>query len=128
MKYGLIIFVFVFLNCSKNNTKSLTVEDLKGKWVEAETRLDTLSFEALENFEVMNLNRGKEMKDGYLLPKSGSGPYRYNLLEEKISLNWMLSRDGAFNDYYFKIIENKLNIGNFYGSASGEILIFEKLD
>lgn len=128
MKYVLIILILAFLCCSKDDTKSLTSANLKGKWIETETRLDTLSFESMENFEIMNLNRGKEIRNGNLLPKSGSGPYRYLLLEEKISINWMLSSDGSFNDYYFKIIENKINIENFYGSTLGETLTFEKLD
>jgi hypothetical protein len=128
MKYGLLLFVFAFLCCSKEDTKGLTSADLKGKWIETETRLDTLYFESSENSEIMNLYRGKEIRNGNLLPKFGSGPYNYNLLEEKISLNWMLSSDSSYNDYYFKINGNKLNIGNFYGATSGEILIFEKLD
>lgn len=128
MKYGLIIFVLAFLSCSKDSTDMGASSELKGKWIEAETRMDTLSFESLDGLEIMNLNRGKEIRDGNLLPRSGSGPYKYKLLEEKISLYWMLSSDSKFNDYYFKIIGDKLNIGNFYGSTSGEILTFEKLD
>nr|WP_299067364.1 hypothetical protein [uncultured Allomuricauda sp.] len=128
MKYGLLLLALTFLCCSADDTKSLTSTNLQGKWIETETRLDTLSFESWENLEIMNLNRGKEMKDGYLLPKSGSGPYNYILLEEKISLNSMLSSDSNYDDYYLKIIGNKLNIGNFYGDTSGEILTFEKLD
>ena len=128
MKYGLLIFVLVFLGCSKDEANIPTPNDLKGKWIELETRTDTLSFESLDNTEVLNLQRGKEMKDGYLLPKSGSGPYVYKLSEGKISLLWMLSSDASFKDYDFKVLGNRLNIGNFYGSASGENLVFEKLD
>lgn len=128
MKYGLLLFVLAFLCCSKDDTKSLTSINLKGKWIETETRMDTLFFESLDDLDIMNLNRGKELKDGNLLPKPKSGPYRYKLLEEKISLNWVLSSNSSFNDYYFKIIDNRLNIGNFYGSALGETLTFERLD
>ncbi len=128
MKYGLLIFVLAYLGCSKDDANIVPSSELKGKWVETETRKDTLSFESLDNLEIMNLNRGKEISDGNLLPKPGSGPYKYKLSEEKISLNWVLSSNSSFTDYYFKIIGNHLNIGNFYGSASGEILTFEKLD
>lgn len=128
MRYVLIIVVLIFLGCSKDDTKIMASSDLKGKWIEAESRMDTLYFETLDNLEIMNLNRGEEIKNGNLLPKPGSGPYEYTLLEEKISLYWVLSSDSSFNDYYFKIIEDRLNIGNFYGSTLGETLTFEKLD
>lgn len=128
MKYGLILFLLTFLGCSNDDTAVVSSSDLKGKWIETETRMDTLSFESLDNLEIMNLNRGKEVRNGNLLPKSGSGPYTYNLSEEKISLNWVLSSDSSFKDYYFKIIGTRLDIGNFYGSTSGKTLTFEKLD
>lgn len=128
MKYVLaLIFVLTLLSCSNNETNIITSPDLKGKWVDVETRLDTLSFESLDNSEIMNLNRGKEIREGNLLPKYGSGSYIYKVSELNISLNWMLSNNSNFYDYYFKIIENRLNIGNFYGSEYGETLTFEKL-
>lgn len=128
MKYALILIVFAFLSCSEDNVNTTTTSDLSGKWIEIETRTDTLSFELLGDSEIMNLNRGKEMRNGILLPKYNSGPYTYKLAEEKISLNWMLSSNSNFNDYYFKVMDTRLHIGNFYHSASGETLTFEKLD
>jgi len=128
MKYKVLLILLTFLCCSKEDTEILTYAELKGKWIETETRLDTLYFESMENLEILNLNRGKEIRNGILMPKYGSGPYNYNLFGEKISLNWLLSSDSNYNDYYFKINGNKLNIGNFYGSTSSETLIFERLD
>ena len=129
MKYGLIIILMLtLLSCSENETNITNSSDLNGKWVDVETQMDTLSFELMGNTEIMNLNRGKEIRNGHLLPKYGSGPYEYKLLERKISLYWMPSSSASFNDYYFKIIDDKLNIGNFYGSEFGETLIFEKID
>lgn len=128
MKYELIILVLAFLGCSKDGSKDLSSADLKGKWIETETRLDTLVFETWETLEIIKLNRGKEIWNGNLLPKPGSGTYNYNLAEDKISLNWMLSSDFKFEDYYFQSIGNELNIGNFYGSTLGETLTFERLD
>jgi hypothetical protein len=128
MKYALLLFALTFLCCSKDDTKSQTSTSLKGKWVETETRMDTLFFESIDDLDFMNLNRGKELRNGNLLPKPHSGPYIYKLLEEKISLNWVLSSNSDFNDYYFKVIDNRLNIGNFYDSTSGETLTFERLD
>ncbi|MDL5515037.1 hypothetical protein QSE00_24720 [Arenibacter sp. M-2] len=120
MKYGLGLFVLTLLCCSQDDTKSLTSSNLKGKWIETVTRMD--------NLDVMNLNRGKELKNGNLLPKPKSGPYRYELLEHRISLNRVLSSDSSFKDYYLRLTNNKLYIENFYGSTLGETLTFERLD
>ena len=128
MKHGLILFSFIILSCSKDDMKSLTSTELQGKWIESVTRLDTVSFETVDSFDMMNLSRGIELKNGYFLPKSGSGPYKYKLLEGEISLYWVLSSDSKFKDYYFKMNGNKFNIGNFYGSTIGETLVFEKLE
>ncbi|WP_375325364.1 hypothetical protein [Flagellimonas sp. GZD32] len=128
MKYVLLLFALTLLCCSKDDTKNQTSTSLKGKWVETETRMDTLFFESKDGLDFMNLNRGEELRNGNLLPKPNSGPYIYKLLEEKISLNWVLSDNSNFNDYYFEVIDNRLNIGNFYDSEFGEILTFEKID
>lgn len=129
MRFGLItILILTLLSCSENETNITTSSDLNGRWVDVESRMDTLSFELVGNMEIMNLNRGKEIRDGHLLPKYGSGPYEYKLSERTISLYWMLSGNSGFNDYYLNIIDNKLNIGNFYAPEFGETLTFEKID
>jgi hypothetical protein len=81
MKYGLIIFILVFFSCSKDDPGLVNSSELQGKWIETETRMDTLFFESLDNLDIMNLNRGKEIRNGNLLPKLKSGPYKYKLLE-----------------------------------------------
>lgn len=126
MKY-LLIITLILSGCSKSDKDFADSSDLKGLWIETESRLDTLSFESWDKLEIMNLNRGKEMKNGFLVPKLGSGSYIYQLSEEKISLNWMLSSDSNPDNYYFKINDDNLNIGNFYGSINGETLTFERL-
>ena len=129
MKYELIIlFILTLLSCSSDDTNVINSSDLKGKWIEVGTRMDTLFFESWENFDIMNLYRGKEIRNGHLLPKSGSGSYEYKLAEESISLHWMLSSEMNFNNYYFNLEGNRLNIENFYGSPLGETLTFEKLE
>lgn len=127
MKYALILFVVAFLSCSEDDSTAVDISDLRGKWVEIETRTDTLSFELVSDSEIMSLNRGTEIRNGNLLPKYNSGPYTYKLGEEKISLYWTLSSNSSFNDYYFSVKDNRLQIGNFYNSESGETLTFEKL-
>lgn len=129
MKYTIIlVFTLGLLSCSDDDIDSNTLTDLNGMWVEVETRSDTLTFESWDGLERMILSRGKEMRDGNLLPKPGSGPYVYKLSEEKISLYWILSSNSNFNDYSFQVIGNRLEIGDFYGSTSKPTLTFEKLD
>ncbi len=48
-------------------------ELLMGSWVESSNSLDTLVFSKHDNKAYFNLNRGKEIRDGSLLPKYCSG-------------------------------------------------------
>lgn len=128
MKYVVFILLLIIFSCSKNDKQTEDLPELSEKWIEVETRTDTLSFALLGGKEVMFLNRGKEIRNGNMLPKSNSGHYQYWLEDEKISLYWMLSSNSNFNDYYFKIVGNRLNIGNFYSSTSDDILTFERLN
>ncbi len=127
MKYSLLLTILFIFGCSKDDKDLNNSSKLKEKWVETQTRLDTLSFQSFDNLDFMNLERGKEVRNGNLVPKFNSGPYEYQLLNEIISLRLVSSSNSNFNDFYFKIDGNRLSIGNFYNSPSGEILIFEKL-
>lgn len=118
----------IFLSCSNDDANNEKSSDTKEKWVEAQSRRDTIYFERLDGLDLLHLNRGKEMKNGSLLPKVKSGPYEYRITGEKISLYYVISSYYAFDDYYFKINKKTLTIGNFYESEAGEILTFEKLD
>lgn len=125
-KLLLMVLVSVFVSCSDDN--GITPNIKNGKWVEIETKSDTLSFSTLEELEIMTLDRGKELQNGVLKPKYRSGSYEYRLSEGKISLRWVLSSNSNFDEYNFRIENEKLYIGNFYDSSSGEILTFEKLE
>jgi hypothetical protein len=129
MKQGLIIiFALALLSCTSDNVATLT--DLNGKWIDINTKTDTLAFELFGDKESMILGRGKETRDGFLLPKYGSGPYDYKLLiGDKISLRWTLSSNRNFNDYYFKQSGDKLTIEKFFDTTtSGTMLTFKKLN
>lgn len=77
---------------------------------------------------MMILSRGTELRDGFQLPKPGSGPYDYELLNEKISLRWALSSNSSFNDFYFNQTNDIILIGDFYNANSvGARLTFKKL-
>lgn len=79
MKHVAIIMVLTFLGCSKNDKDLVDSSNLNGQWIETQLRLDTLSFDFSDSLKIMNLKRGKELKDGYLLPKPKSGSYTYQL-------------------------------------------------
>ncbi len=129
MKSFLIVFlVFVLISCSDDDTNIISPISLNGKWIEVDTKSDTLTFNTWDDLEIMILDRGKEVRNGILLPKFKSGSYTYRLSEGKISLNWMLSSNSAFNDYDLKVSGKTMNIGNFYNSSSGTVLTFEKMD
>lgn len=121
------IFMLFLLSCSDDNMGITTSSDLNGQWIEVRTKTDTLTFESWDNLETMTLDRGKEVRDGQLLPKEDSGPYQYKLVAGKISLYWMLSSNYKFNDYYFKRTGDTFIIDNFYNSPSGTTLTFKKI-
>ncbi len=129
MKHGLtIILALALLGCADNNVTPST--DLTGRWVDVNTKTDTLTFTLVGDEEMMILDRGKETRDGVVLPKYGSGPYDYELLnDEKISLRWVLSANSGFNDYHFRQSGDVLTIGRFFdATSSGTVLTFRRLD
>lgn len=50
-----------------------------GLWVELIHKKDTIEFKDMESDKILILRRGSEIRNGYLLPKYGSGIYRYKL-------------------------------------------------
>ena len=121
MKY-IISFVLylIFTSCSDDEL-NISPSDLQGEWIEVESLTDTLLFESRNNSNIFHLKRAQSVK-------FRTGPYEYRLTEDKISLYWMLSSNYKFDDYHFKVIGNRLEIGNFYDSNVDEILIFEKVE
>lgn len=128
MKHLIILgFIFAIIGCSRDNFDNPTLQDLQGKWIEVKSKTDTLSFSVLNGKNIVMLNRDKEIINGELIPKRGTGPYEYKLKEGNISLNWMLSSNSAFNDFRLTFKGNKLIIGNFYDSTLDNSLTFEKI-
>ncbi|TBW29955.1 hypothetical protein [Gramella sp. KN1008] len=125
-KAFIVIFVTLCLSCSSDNSGTISIGE--GKWVEIETKSDTLSFSSLGGMDIMTLARGEELQEGVLKPKYRSGRYEYGISEGKISLRWLLSSNSQFEEYSFRIEDEIMYIGNFYASSSGEILTFKKLD
>jgi hypothetical protein len=127
MKLGLlIIFAISLFDCPNNNV--IAQKPVTEKWVDVNTKSDTLTFLTIGGHDYIQLDRGKEMRNGYLLPKSGAGPYRYKLLTDKISLYWTLSSDSNFYDYYFNRVDDTIVIENFYDpNLKGTRQTFKKL-
>ena len=122
---GLLFFVLV--SCEKNNTEKAPIV---GIWVETTQKTDTLVFD--DRVAMVNLNRGTEIRNGYLLPKYSSGLYSYELKQDSISLRWLLSSSSYGNNYFFKIeLENdQLKIGNFFVDSLDKhaTLTFSRID
>lgn len=107
----ILCFSLLWLSCQKEEGTSTPPE---GTWVEITQKTDTMVFDFPN--KMMLLNRGKELRSGYLLPKYSSGPYFFELTKDSISLRWMASSSMIMNRYPFKIetAKKQLMIGNFF--------------
>ena len=121
---GLLFFLLV--SCKKNNIQKAPIG---GIWIETTFKTDTLVFDNQRTRFI--LNRGTEIRNGYLLPRYLSGPYSYEIVNDSISLQHLLSCSAYGNNYYFNIdSENgKIKIGNFFVDASNKdvILTFARI-
>jgi len=110
---------------------SLSTPDLlKGKWIEVNTKSDTLVFGLFGDQEAMMVNRGYEIRDSFRLPKHGSGPYDYRISKNKIALRSYLSNDNTYKDYTFKfdLKTSRIEVEKFYETDSTITkLVFERL-
>lgn len=129
MKQRLFFIAIVFCSCSNDIVVPLV--PLDGKFVEQEFRLDTLIFDQTlmsQNKTLFIFRRPKEIQNGFLLPKIGSGIYEYKINESKISLYNTLSSCYCFNDYTFLRSGEKIFIENFYDPThKGEHVTFVKI-
>lgn len=119
---GLLFFILMISGvCQKSEIKKSPVT---GIWNENMNKSDSLIF--LPEYDgqnpIFHLKRGFDLNDATRLPKPLSGPYWYNLDEDKISINWFLSSDLRYHSYYFWLSSDKtiLRIGNFFGSSESQ--------
>lgn len=122
----IVLVLVISTSCDKNYIENST---LVGVWVEANHKTDTLVFD--NQTTDLYLNRGTEIRNGFLLPKYLSGPYMYKIENDSISLRWEASSSSYANNYYFKLdLKNKeIKIGNFFDDSinTGVILTFTKV-
>jgi hypothetical protein len=123
-----ILICISLFSCSKT---TLEPGPLRGVWVETSQRQDTISFLEFDPDKYLTLDRGREIRNGYLLPKPGSGPYDYVLKNDSIDLRAGWSNSLSYQTYYFKFDpqHNLIQIGNFYDDSknAAAILSFTKL-
>lgn len=111
MKTGLqIIFISIVLllfSCNKEDNEAIS-RSLHGVWVHTDTKTDTMDFNTrmFTSEKTFELRRGKEIRDGKELPKTGSGFYLYEIKGDSIYLRNLLSSYGGALPFYFKIDED----------------------
>lgn len=129
MKYVFLIIAITLMSCKSD---SLSTPDLlKGKWIEVNTKSDTLVFGLFGDQEAMMVNRGYEIRNSFRLPKHGSGPYDYRISKNKIALHSYLSSSMGYKDYTFKfdLKTSRIEVDKFYETADSTVtkLVFERL-
>lgn len=107
------LLVSFFISCEETENEKI---QLKGTWIENSHRLDTLIFNSQGSEGMLVLYRDKEIRNGYLLPKAGAGPYNYAIKGDIINLTYSFSSSLESHDYFFsQDLENDIiEIGNFY--------------
>ena len=124
----IIVIAGLSFSCEEDN---VSISSLRGNWIEVSGKTDTLIFNENDSLGMLFLNREKEFRAGHMLPKFGTGPYDYEIMEDSITLRSGYSSCMCTESYEFKILpdKNKLHIGNFYSDdiAYGELLLFERL-
>ena len=120
------ILFFSLASCKKENIETMKLD---GAWLENSHKTDTLVF--VPEISFVYLNRGYELRNGYILPKDLSGPYLYEINGDIINLTWSASSVGVGTKYYFHLDSKKrqIKIENFYidSLSNNDILTFSKM-
>lgn len=120
--------MIIIFSCNKENVDI----NLSGSWVESSQNKDTIIFE--QNSTMLELKRGKELRNGHLVPLLGSGLYIFEIRGDSIGLHASYSSLACcFQHYrYFNYNNQKqiIQIGNFFVDSLGNetILNFSRID
>ncbi|MEA5127089.1 MAG: hypothetical protein VB074_02800 [Proteiniphilum sp.] len=108
LPFMFILIVLLQFSCSKENDE-IDSKSLKGVWVHTDTKTDTIDFSTrmFVSGKTFELKRGKEIRNGYELPKTGSGFYTYEIKGDSIYLRDVISSSGGSLPFYFKIDPDK---------------------
>ena len=114
-----LFFVLGIACAACNQPNSIAPDTLTGKWIEKSAWQDTLIFnlslqgQSLPN--MLTVNRGKELNaGGFLIPKIGSGLYKYEIERNRISVINMHSSSSKRSDYAIERNGQELHIENFF--------------
>jgi len=125
----LVSIVVFFISCEKHDDEFV---GLKGTWIGTYDNNDTIIFKSSSTTGSFVLNRGYETRNGYILPKLGSGPYSYKISNDSINVLWLLSSSGYGTNVYFKLHESEksFQIGIFTTGFVTNLAIveFQKID
>lgn len=124
----LLVPIVLFLTlsvggCKKDQTESMN-EELKGQWVRTDIRSDTLVLGYL-SLLWLEIRRDYEIINGINTQKV-YGWFDYRIKNDSISLTGVASSTWSGKWYLFKIIDSRMNIGDFIDSTN-VILTFEKI-
>jgi|WetSurMetagenome_2_1015567.scaffolds.fasta_scaffold295852_1 hypothetical protein len=116
--------IMLLVSCEKHKDE---VPGLAGTWIGTYNNDDTIVFKSSSVNGLFILNRGYETRNGYLLPKLGSGLYSYNISGESINVISSVSSLGTGNNVYFKLNESekKFQIGIFTSGFITNLYIVE---
>jgi hypothetical protein len=123
--YLILVFIVVsFISCEKHDDKII---GLKGTWIGTYDNNDTIIFKSSSTTGSFILNRGYETRNGYVLPKLGSGPYSYKISKDSINVLWLSSSIGYGTNVYFKLRESekRFQIGIFTAGFVTNLAIVE---
>ena len=120
----LLGLIFSFGSCQKEQDE-VAPKSPDGIWVERQARQDTLQFLDGPYFD---LRRGKELTNGLLLPKDGSGRYDFQIQGDSISLWYTFSGNTHRHQYFFNVQTETITIDNFFQNrALSQRLTFVRL-
>jgi hypothetical protein len=111
----------IIVACQKDHEEyvfpapSTLPKGLKGTWIEASKRIDTVAFTSNLDTGMFWLYRGYRMVNGYQIPAIGSGNYEFSIIPDSIRIRWGLSSVWEPATYYFKFNDSDLiiKIGHF---------------
>jgi hypothetical protein len=112
---------FLLVSCEKNTIEK---DQIEGIWIESTHKTDTIVFDNQHTLFI--LNRGTEIRNGYLLPRILSGPYFYEIKGDSISLRWGFSSCSSGGIHYFNLASDKeqIKVGNFFvDTLSNQVIV-----
>jgi hypothetical protein len=119
-----LIIGLCFNSCQKQNDEII---GLKGTWIGTYDNNDTIVFSSSSASGSFMLKRGYESRNGYVLPKLGSGPYSYEISNDSINVLCLLSSSGYGTNVYFKFNESekRFQVGIFAAGFVTNLAIVE---